>query len=584
MKTYKNLLIFALSLFVFSACDQNYLDPISKVDPGEDTSAPQITVNFPPEGYELQTNDELATINFNFEVSDDIEISSISLQVDGSEINSYSSFKDYRVAKESYLYNDVTTGSHVFSVVATDTDGKTTTKNVNFIKSPPYTPLYDGEVFYMPFNNEFREMNSLQLASAVGTPGFADGIQAGTAYAGATDSYLSFPATILQGATSMTASFWMKVDKSKDRASILVVSPPASDNNDRTKGFRFFREASNSGATQRFKLNVGTGSSDSWADGGAAADVTPNTGEWTHFAFTISPTKAVVYINGTLVKETAITGIDWTGCSQISIMSGAPNWTGWSHLSDASLLDELRIFTKELTLNEIKTIMLKEQSSFYMDFNGDYKEAISGVDAAIVGNPTFSYGGGIKGDAYKGASNSYLSFANSDLDIQSNNFSASFWLKINNLPDRAGILTMGPADTANPTAQNNRTSGFRFFREASNSGTTQRYKLNAGNGTADSWFDGGAAADLTPTTGNWVHFAFSIAPTEAHVYINGTEVKQGTFTGISWTGCDLLSIMSGAPRFSGWNHLSDESLMDELYLFKKAISASEVNLLMQDGQ
>lgn len=100
---------------------------------------------------------------------------------------------------------------------------------------------------------------------------------------------------------------------------------------------------------------------------------------------------------------------------------------------------------------------------------------------------------------------------------------------------------------------------------------------------ADSWFDGGADADVDPTTGDWVHFAFSISDVEAVVYINGEVAKQGVFTGIDWTGCDVLSIMSGAPRFTGWNHWSDESLMDELRLFNKAITADEVNLLYNDG-
>ena len=77
--------------------------------------------------------------------------------------------------------------------------------------------------------------------------------------------------------------------------------------------------------------------------------------------------------------------------------------------------------------------------------------------------------------------------------------------------------------------------------------------------------------------------AFAISGTEARVYIDGVEVKQGAFSGIDWTGCDLLSIMSGSPRFNGWDHKSDESLMDELYLFKKALSAEEVALMMQDG-
>nr|WP_321358374.1 LamG domain-containing protein [uncultured Draconibacterium sp.] len=579
MKTYNKLFILALILFAFNACDQSYIDGISAVDPGADETAPQVTINFPPEGYEIQTNDAIASVDIDFEVRDDIEIGSISVNIDGAEIISYSEFLDYRVAMKTYTYDNVTTGSHVLSVTATDLDGKSTTVSVNFAKSPPYVPEYDGEVFYMPFNNEFREMNSLQLATTVGSPAFADGIQGGTAYSGAADSYLTFPTTILQGATEVSASFWLKVDATMDRAGILVVSPPADDNNDRTKGFRFFRE--NASGMQRFKLNAGNGESDTWFDGGEAADVEPNTGEWTHFAFSISETQAAVYINGELVKDGEFSGIDWTDCDAISIMSGAPNWTGWSHFSDGSLMDELRIFNTALTQEEIQTIMLKEQASFYMNFNGDFKEAISSKDATVVGSPSLDYGGGVEGDAYQGAADSYLTFSTADVDIQADEFSASFWVNINATPDRAGILVMGPEDTANPDAQNDRTSGFRFFRENANG--MQRFKLNAGDGTADSWFDGGEAADVDPTTGNWVHMAFAISGTEASVYIDGIEVKQGDFSGIDWTGCNLLSIMSGAPRFNGWNHNSDESLMDELYLFKKALSADEVALMMQDG-
>ncbi|MGQ1888983.1 LamG domain-containing protein [Thermophagus sp. OGC60D27] len=583
MKTLKLIFASLLVLSFFNACDQQYIDDISKVEPGEDESAPQVIVNFPPEGYELQTNDAVASITFDFEVSDDIEIASVVLEMDGSEMASFTSFKDYRVFMEKYTYDEVTTGSHVFTIKATDLNGETTVVNINFKKSPPYVSEYEGEVFYMAFNNEYREMNTLSLATVVGNPGFAEGIQGGTAYQGATDSYLTFPTSLLEGATAVSASFWLKIDASAERAGILVVAPPADNNNDRTKGFRLFRESSNSGATQRFKLNVGTGDSDSWYDGGTAADVEVNTGDWVHIAFSISETRAALYINGETVSEGAFDGIDWTGCDLISIMSGAPYWTEWGHLSDGSQMDELRIFNKALTQDEIRTIMLKEEASFYMDFNGDYQDAVSGADATVVGNPSFEYGAGVTGDAYKGAADSYLTFSAEDLNIQSEEFSASFWLNINDDASRAGILVMGPEDAANPDAQNDRTSGFRFFREATNDGATQRFKLNAGNGTADSWFDGGEAADVTPNTGEWVHFAFVISNSEARVFINGVEVSQGVFDGIDWNGCDLLSIMSGSPRFNGWGHTSDQSWMDELYMFPKALTADEVGLLMSDG-
>ena len=114
-------------------------------------------------------------------------------------MTSYSEFLDYRVFHGEYTYDNVTTGAHVLTVKATDTEGKETTMNVNFSKAPPYVPVYEGEVFYMPFNNEYREMNSLDLATIVGSPGFETGIQGGTAYAGAAESYLTFPIDFLQG-------------------------------------------------------------------------------------------------------------------------------------------------------------------------------------------------------------------------------------------------------------------------------------------------------------------------------------------------------------------------------------------------
>jgi hypothetical protein len=432
---------------------------------------------------------------------------------------------------------------------------------------------------------------SFQNATVVGNPGFAgESVQGLNAYAGATDSYLTFPTDGLQG-NEFSAVFWMKINAVPDRAGILVMGPPDPDNptamNNRTSGFRFFRE--NAGGMQRFKLNVGNGTADSWFDGGTAADVDPTTNEWVHFAFTISNTEAVVYIDGQVVKQGEFAGVDWTGCDILSIMSGAPRFTGWNHVSDLSYMDELRLFDKALTQSEIQTIIQDESGStpgyepiydgevFYMPFEDDNKELVSGTEATVVGTPGFE--DGKSGRAYAGATDSYLTFPTDGL--QGDEFSAVFWMKINADPNRAGILVMGPPDVDNggyPDIQNLRTNGFRFFRE--DAAGLQRFKLNVGDGSADTWVDGGEAADVDPATGEWVHFAITISTTEAIVYINGTEVKVSTFDGIDWTGCDVLSIMSGVPRFTEWDHKSDLSLMDELRLFNKALSQTEIQAII----
>lgn len=584
MKTSK-IFILAVLAILFS-CKDGYIDAISKVEPGPDKGAPVVTTTYPVEGTEIKVAELKTSINIKFDVTDDIEIKNVVVKMDGATIGQYSEFIDYRHLIKELPYNGLATGIHTLSIVATDTENKVTTMDVHFEKKPPYVPLFNGEVFFMPFDGIYTELISITNPTVVGTPGFAgEGKKGGNAYAGATDAYLTFPTTGLVS-SSFSASFWMKVNDSPDRAGVLVIGPPdpASPNspNNRNSGFRFFRE--NAGGKQRFKLNVGSGSSDSWFDGGAAADVVPNTGDWVHFAFSISPTGCAVYINGQVASQGAFSGVDWTGCDILSIMSGAPRFTGWDHKSDLSYMDELRFFNKALTQQEVLTIIQSEYvpkysgEVLYMPFNADYSDLVGGKSATVVGSPGLAGEGKAGGNSYAGANGAYLTLPTTGL--QGSEFSAAFWMKVNAAPDRAGILVMGPPDPNNPATPNNRNSGFRFFRE--NAGGKQRFKLNVGSGASDSWFDGGASADVDPTLNQWVHFAFTISASKCVVYINGAEVSQGSFAGVNWSGCDILSIMSGDPRFTEWGHHSDESFMDELRIFNKALSQTEVQAVMND--
>ncbi len=577
MKYLKYFIMLTVVLLFAQACKEGYLDPISKVDPGSDQSAPAITIISPTEGYAIEVDSLVASIRIQLEVTDDIELKSVSVLMDNTEVKNMSTFMDYRRALMEFRQPNLATGNHVLTVKATDLAGKLTTKSVNFLKKPPYVPMYANEVLYMPFNGDFIDKITFKEATKVGTPGFTDvSLKGAKAYAGATDSYLTFPTAGIKG-SEFSAAFWYKVNASPDRSGILNASPAGED---RSKGFRLFREGGTT--SQQIKLNVGTGSGEVWNDGGYV--VAPAT-NWVHIAMTISNTMCVVYINGIAyekVYDAPITGIDWTGCDLLSIASGAPNFSYWDHKFDRSQYDELRIFNKALTSAEVQTIMQNDKpyvpkagEIFYMPFEGSYKDIIGAKEATTVGTPAFA--AGKVGKAYAGATGSYLTYPTTNL-VKTKELSAAFWLKTNVDPDRAGILVMGPPDPVAPEAQNNRVSGFRFFREGS--ATAQIFKLNAGNGTADSWFDGGASATIDPTPGNWVHMGFTISATECVVYINGEVAKQGTFTGIDWTDCDILSIMSGAPRFTGWNHFSDLSLMDELHIFNKALTQAEIKAIM----
>lgn len=590
MKTIKYFFPIISILLMIISCDEG-IDPITPIPPGNDETAPVVNIKYPQEGTQIRVLEEVASIEIQFEVVDDIEIGQIDLLIDGNQIGSLTDFKDYRRVIDTYNYDNITNGEHVLTVKATDLSGKVTEQMVNFMKVSPYTPKYEGELLYMPFNGDYVDLVNLRPATVVGSPGFAgESVQMGegvNAYKGAEGAYLTLPGETFQSQT-LSAVFWMKVNAVPDRAGILVMGPPDEANpdapNNRTSGFRFFRE--NAGGMQRFKLNVGNGEADNWFDGGAAADVDPSTGEWVHMAFTIAEDKASVYIDGQLVQEGEFPGISWTGCDILSIMSGAPRFTGWDHFSDQSLMDELRLFNRVLSVEEIRDIIAVESGEvvtgyegefgeiFKVAFENEYVDAASGTVATVIGTPGFTQG--TEGMAYQGAADSYLTFPTTGLTNEE--MSASFWMNVNADPNRAGILVMGPMDPENPDKQNNRTGGFRFFRE--NAGDKQRFKLNVGSGDKETWFDGGEAADVDPASEDWVHFAFSISQEKAAVYINGEVVKEDEFDGVDWTGCDVLSIMSGAPRFTGWDHLSDQSAIDELLIFDKFLTQEDVQQIM----
>ncbi len=596
MTKIKQIMIGVLVTLFAVACNEG-IDPITPMEPGPDETAPSVTIKYPSEGTKLQVPEAETPIDIEFEVTDDIEIGSISVKVDDNEIANFSDFKDYRRALKTIHYENVTNGQHTLSVTATDLEGKSTTKTVNFEKVSPYTPKYDGEMFYMPFDGNYMELISFQSPTVVGTPGFAgEGVQGGNAYKGASGSYLTFPADGLK-TNEFSAVFWMKINAVPDRAGILVMSPEDAANPDaqnvRTSGFRFFREGN--ATRQVFKLNVGSGASDIWFDGGDAAAIDPSANNsWIHFAFTISQNHATVYINGQVVSEGDFDGIDWTGVDIISIMSGAPRFTGWDHNSDLSFMDELRLFNKALSQDEIQNIFTAESGQapqyqakygeiFYMPFDGNFTDLVTGNEATVVGNPGFS-DNAVEGQAYAGATDSYLTFPGDR--FQNEQLSATMWYNINPVPDRAGILIMSPEDTENanyPDIQNLRTSGFRFFRETG-ANSNQRFKLNVGTGDAEVWFDGGENADVDPTTGEWRFLAFTISADSAKVYINGEVVSEAKQAGIDWTGADLLSIMSGTPRFTEWNHFFDLSLLDELRIFDKVLTQDQIQNMMNDEQ
>lgn len=569
MKIIKSGLVALLIMVMAVACKDGFIDEITRVNPGEDVTAPQINVVYPVEGTKIKVNENITSVNIDFQASDDIELASVSLKIDNAVIATYDEFLDYRKFKTKYLYESLTTGEHVLTVTAIDIEGKITTKVINFEKEPAYVPVYDGEVFYMPFDGSFIELVSVTNATVVGNPGFSDDAIAGTkSYKGAADSYLQFPIGGLGLEDEFTVAFWYKVNTTPDRAGVLSIGPPGI--NTRTSGFRLFRE----NGANTFKSNIGIGTDESWNDGGGISAT-----EWVFVSMVVGNGSHGIYVNGTLLRaESAYTGaISWANTQLLSIGSGAPNFSEWGHLSDRSEIDELRIFNKKLTQSEIEFVMNTsaqepyepeyEGEVFYMPFEDNlYYDRVSETAATVVGTPSF--GSGKEGSAYAGATGSYLTFPIADLGLE-DEFSVSFWYKVNTTPDRAGIITVGPPGI------NTRTSGFRLFRE----GGAGTVKSNVGLGDGESWNDGGSISAT-----EWVFVTLVAGGGSQGIYVDGTLLRaQSTYTGeVSWANCATISIGSGAPVFTEWGHLSDNSLIDEVRIFNRKLTATEIQDMMND--
>lgn len=348
MKTIKILtLMLSLSWVVFSCNDG--IDPITRVNPGPDEQAPIVTITAPSGSVvNIPFTDTETDLTISFTATDDIEIESVVVKLNGTTLESYNSFKDYRRSSESIIREALAIGNHTLEVEVTDLSGKTTTATRSFELTNVYIPKYPGEVFYMPFEgNLYMDLISEEAASIVGSPSFATG-KSGNAYAGATDSYITFPITDLGLTNDFSVSFWYKVNTVPERAGIFVIGPPGV--NTRTSGIRVFRE----GGANTFKGNIGNGTADIWNDGGSISAT-----NWVFITIVVSEGKFGIYANGTLLRaESSYTGnLSWANCEFISIGSGAPRFSEWNHLSDLSLIDEIRIFNRKLTQTEIQSMM-----------------------------------------------------------------------------------------------------------------------------------------------------------------------------------------------------------------------------------
>ncbi len=355
MKIIKYIIACSLMIMMAVSCDKG-LDPLVPVNTKPDVSAPEIEITFPKDGETINSLDSVATITIQLLAEDDVEIKSVVIKLNEAVIANITSFMDYRRLDLDLEQGEILDGDYFLEVIVTDLTDKIVSTSITFhkITIPPYTAL-DGEVLYFSFDGFYLDLISKNEPSLTGTPSFVAG-KTNLCLQGATDSYLEYPTTGLLG-EEFSVAFWYKVNAIPDRAGILAISHPTSQDPalaDRIKGLRLFREIS--GADQNIGLNIGSDSTEVWMN--PFVKVAPDA-DWVHIAISITSDTATIYVNGELsplIPKTAIPApIDWTDCTSLTLGSGMPNFTYWLHYSDLSLYDEFHMFKRAITQEEVTT-------------------------------------------------------------------------------------------------------------------------------------------------------------------------------------------------------------------------------------
>ncbi len=347
MKLIKYILIFSVFSLVTVSCEKG-LDPINPVASPADGSSPKVEITYPVEGKPFVSPDDPATITFKLLATDDVELKSVVLELNGTVIANITSFLDYRRLDLKYNYSGMTDGDYTLKVTVTDLVDNSVSGEVNFNKvtAPVYEPM-DGEVLYFPLDGFYLDLISGTELAVNGAPSFTEG-KINDCYEGATDAYMTYPSSSFTSSSKFSVCFWYKINAVPQRGGILAISPVGDSRN---YGLRLFRE--NSGNLQNIGLNFGDGTTEVWMNPfvQVAADQ-----DWIHIAITISNEKATIYVNGEIApmnSEVETTGISWTGCDAMSIGSGMPNFVYWEHFSDLSLYDEFHFFKRDLSAAEV---------------------------------------------------------------------------------------------------------------------------------------------------------------------------------------------------------------------------------------
>ncbi len=309
--------------------------------------------------------------------------------------------------------------------------------------------------------------------------------------------------------------------------------------------------------------------------------------QWTHWAVSINGNNIKIYINGVLDSEynEVISIAPWGG-GGIWYLGQRGNSAFWFK----GRLDDLRIYNRVLTLEEVRTIYRSNETKANVSQNTKATDGLVGYwtfNGKDVTTTVADVIGSNSGYLYNAATSTMLSIGKVGQGIQHNGSSSYF--------KAGGQSVLGTANQAYSIAlwaniDPTESSGNIVHVSLASDGTNwclPMINLNAGKISAISWTGGPsrAADPATATTGDWHHIVHTwSAATGLTLFVDGIQVANTAQAVFSASGGSNYIFTGFSPAACTDDRGYFNGKTDELRVYNKALSAAEVKQLYLMGK
>jgi hypothetical protein len=320
-----------------------------------------------------------------------------------------------------------------------------------------------------------------------------------------------------------------------------------------------------------------------------------NLNEWYHLAFVFDyskTNKAEIYVNGVL--DAAYTTYDYYGdtIGPVNYKPGVPLEIGKYEIADyegpfyfKGLMDEVQIYNRALTAEEISTIYSAGSLASWWTGDGNAEDIIGGNNGTLMGGTTFATGKVEQAFSFDGQDD-WVEVSD-DASLRSEAFTIAAWVKI---PDYGVYIILNNRDVDLGNETFNFGAGISYAVYPWQTGITGKPAFSVGQ-TGWDWdsFLGNTKLNLN----EWYHLAFVFdysKTNKAEIYVNGA--LDAAYTTYDYYGDTIgpVNYKPGVPLEIGKCETVNyegpfyfKGLMDEVQLYNRALTDEEIEAIYSVG-